>query len=713
MNPVPALASAPVPQRTVIPLFTSILKRDGTRAPFEPDRIVRAIEQAGAATGEIGHDEAERLARRVLVIAASTMHGEPTVERIQDLVEEVLISSPHRKSARAYILYREQHRVLRELHGASRAALIDTYLDRADWEISENANMAFSLQGLNNHISSDVTRKYWLERLYPHPVRQAHDSGDLHIHDLNLLAVYCVGWDLADLLRQGFRGASGKAESKPARHFRTALGQMANFFYTLQGEAAGAQAFSSVDTLLAPFIAYDELDYHDVKQAVQEWVFNLNVATRVGFQTPFTNITLDLDVPSQLRDELVVVGGEVQNDTYGAFQTQMDMFNRALLEVMIEGDAKGRVFTFPIPTYNITRNFDYDDPRLEPLWEVTARYGIPYFANYVNSEMSPDDARSMCCRLRLDTRSLRHRGGGLFGAHPLTGSIGVVTLNLPRLGHLAADADDFFVQLDALMDIARDSLVVKRKVLERFTEARLYPYARHYLASIKERFGAYWHNHFSTVGLVGLEEAAQNLLGEGLVGSRGRSFGLAVLDHMRDRLLQYQEETGTPFNLEATPAEGASYRLALLDRECHPEMSVVHEAGDPPEVYASSSQPPAEALSDPFALLDHQDEFQAKYTGGTVLHFWLGESIDDPEVVKRFVRTVCEGYHLPYFTLTPTFSICPDHGYLRGECSACPECGEATEVYSRVVGYLRPVQQWNDGKKREFRRRALVGDQIR
>jgi hypothetical protein len=395
--------------------------------------------------------------------------------------------------------------------------------------------MAFSLQGLNNHIASDVTRKYWLERLYSPRVREAHESGDFHIHDLNMLAVYCVGWDLADLLRQGFRGAEGKAESKPARHFRTALGQVANFFYTLQGEAAGAQAFSSVDTLLAPFIARDRLSYEEVKQAVQEWVFNLNVATRVGFQTPFTNITLDLNVPARLRHEAAVIGGELQDAVYGAFQGEMDLFNRAFLDVMIEGDAKGRVFTFPIPTYNIAKDFDYDDPRLEPLWAATARYGIPYFADFVNSEMSPDDARSMCCRLRLDTRALQHRGGGLFGANPLTGSIGVVTLNLPRLGHLATDERDFMRRLVELMDTARDSLALKRKVLERFTEAGLYPYARHYLHGIQERHGAYWHNHFSTIGLVGLEEAARNLLGEGLQASTGRTFGLSVLDAIRAR----------------------------------------------------------------------------------------------------------------------------------------------------------------------------------
>jgi ribonucleoside-triphosphate reductase len=685
-------------------LFDSVVKRDGTRAAFDPERIVRAVAAAGEATGEYERDEARRLTLRVLTIAASSGEDELTVERIQDLVEDVLMASPYRRSARAYVVYREQHRILRD--SPPTADLIDDYLGRAHWKVSENANMAFSLQGLNNHIASEITRRYWLERLYAPAIQRAHDSGDFHLHDLNLLAVYCVGWDLADLLTQGFRGAGGKVESRPARHFRTALLQMANFFYTLQGEAAGAQAFSSVDTLLAPFIAADGLTYSEVKQAIQEWVFNLNVATRVGFQTPFTNITLDFNVPARLRDAPIVIGGEIGNATYGDFQAEMDMFNRAFLEVMVEGDAKGRVFTFPIPTYNIDADFDYEDPRLHPLWEATARYGIPYFANYTNSDLSPEDARSMCCRLRLDTRELRHRGGGLFGANPLTGSIGVVTINMPRLGHLAQDRADFLNRLDALLDLAKESLITKRKILERYTDDNLYPYSRYYLRDIKKRHGSYWHNHFSTIGLVGLDEAARNLLGEGVLGEEGRAFGLEVLEHMRGRLAEYQDQTGTPFNLEATPAEGASYRLALLDRQQFPAMRVLQEA-TAEAVYSNSSQPPFESVRDPFALLDNQDEFQTKYTGGTVLHFWLGERLEDRESVKRFVQAVCENYRLPYFTVTPTFSICPDHGYLAGRRSRCPECGSEAEIYSRVVGYLRPLEQWHAGKREEFSRRAV------
>jgi ribonucleoside-triphosphate reductase len=703
-----------ISERTIVPgaalpaVFASIVKRDGACEPFDAARIERAILAAGRAAREFAEHEAHALCRRVLAIAAATTEADPTVEGIQDVVEEVLIASPYRRSARAYILYREQHRVLRELQSAGQLALVDSYLDKSDWQVAENANMAFSLQGLNNHISSEVTRKYWLERLYSPEVRAAHESGDLHIHDLNLLAVYCVGWDLADLLREGFRGAGGKVESGPAKHLRTALGQAANFFYTLQGEAAGAQAFSSVDTLLAPFIAYDGLGYTDVKQAIQEWIFNLNVATRVGFQTPFTNITLDLNVPERMKAEGVVIGGQIQSRTYGEFQREMDMFNRAFLEVMSEGDAKGRVFTFPIPTYNITADFDYDDPRLDPLWKATARYGLPYFANFVNSELSPDDARSMCCRLRLDTRELRHRGGGLFGANPLTGSIGVVTLNLPRLGRLASGREDFLARMDRLLEVSRDCLVAKRKLLERFTDGGLYPYARFYLRAIKERFGNYWNNHFSTIGIVGLDEATQNLLGEGSLGPQGRQFGLDVLDHLRMRLVEFQDAVGTPFNLEATPAEGASYRLAMADHKMFPDLA----AAGPATAYSDSSQPQVNAVQDPFDLLEHQDDFQTKYTGGTVLHFWLGQRVEDPETVKAFVRTVCGRYHLPYFTLTPTFSICPEHGYLTGSCEKCPTCGGSTEVYSRVVGYLRPVAQWNQGKKDEFARRAVYDGKL-
>ena len=455
-----------------------------------------------------------------------------------------------------------------------------------------------------------------------------HSEGDIHLHDLGLLGAYCVGWDLQDLLLNGFTGVVGKAESKPAKHFRTALGQVVNFFYTLQGESAGAQAFSNFDTLLAPFIHYDGLTYDEVKQALQEFLFNLNVPTRVGFQTPFTNLTLDLNVPSYYKDQPVIIGGKLMDKTYKEFQNEMDLLNRAFCEVMLAGDAKGRVFTFPIPTYNITKDFDWDNPKLTPLWEMTAKYGIPYFANFINSDMNPEDARSMCCRLRIDNRELRKRGGGLFGSAPLTGSIGVVTINLPRLGYLSKDEEEFFKNLLDRMETARESLEIKRKVIERFTAANLYPYMSFYLRTVKERFGKYWTNHFSTIGLVGLNEAAINLFGEDIGTEKGRAFAEKVLTFMRETLVRFQEETGNNYNLEATPAEGTSYRLARLDKEHYPEIicadEPMYKQGHPP-FYTNSSQLPVNYTDDVFEMLDLQSSIQAKYTGGTVQHIFVSK----------------------------------------------------------------------------------------
>ncbi|HEY0307820.1 MAG TPA: ribonucleoside triphosphate reductase [Acidobacteriaceae bacterium] len=685
--------------------FTEIRKRDGSIAKFEASKIAAAVRKAGEATGEFGEEFAAPLTRRVVALSLSLSQGEVlSVEAIQDAVEEVLLNSPFKKTARAYILYREQHKRIRELVDHSNVGLVARYLDRLDWKVQENSNMAFSLQGMNNYIASQVSETYWLNEIYSPEVREAHSSGDLHLHDLGLLAVYCVGWDLQDLLLSGFRGAPGKAESRPARHFRTALGQIVNFFYTLQGEAAGAQAFSNFDTLLAPFIRRDSLTYAEVKQALQEFVFNLNVATRVGFQTPFTNLTLDLQPPSALADQPVIVAGERQTETYREFQHEMDMLNRAFLDVLVEGDARGRVFTFPIPTYNITADFYWDSPVLDRLWEVTAKYGVPYFANYVNSDLSPDDSRSMCCRLRLDTRTLQKRGGGLFGASPLTGSIGVVTLNMPRIGHLSQNKTEFFARLDQLMDVARTSLETKRKVLEGFTDKNLYPYTKYYLRGIKARFDRYWINHFSTIGLVGMNEACKSLLGVDIGTTEGARFAEEVLDHMRARLSQYQEESGNFYNLEATPAEGTSYRLAKLDQEKFPASFSPSEQRSPDAkpFYTNSTQLPVDYTSDLFAVLNLQDSLQSRYTGGTVQHLFLGEAVPDPQAVKSLVRKVCANYRLPYFTVTPTFSICPEHGYLLGEQTSCPECGSHTEIYSRVVGYLRPVSQWNEGKQAEF-----------
>ena len=690
-------------------MIEQIKKRDGRIVEFDSSKITAAIAKAGQATGEFGERDAKKLTLKVLTLAHELRLGtSPEVEEIQDIVERVLLDSPYYKTAKAYIIYREQHAQIRRIATEAQVDLVDHYIRKLDWKIKENSNMCYSLQGLNNYISSDVTSEYWLNKIYPPEIRQAHAEGDLHIHDLSLLSVYCVGWDLTDLLRHGFKGVEGKVESAPPRHLRSALGQIVNFFYTLQGEAAGAQALSNFDTLLAPFIRYDNLSYGKVKQALQEFVFNINIPTRVGFQTPFTNITMDLCVPGTLADHPVIIGGQEKNATYGEFQTEMDLFNRAFAEVMIEGDAKGRVFTFPIPTYNITKDFDWDNPNLETVWQMTGKYGIPYFSNFVNSDMSPEDARSMCCRLRLDNRELLKRGGGLFGANPLTGSIGVVTINLPRIGYLAEDEADFFERLQRRVNLAIESLAIKRKVLEQFTDKNLYPYSKFYLRDIKNRSGVYWKNHFSTIGIVGMSEACLNFLGTDITTAQGQSFSVQVMDMLRSMIAEIQDRTGDIFNLEATPAEGTSYRLAMIDKKRYPEMLCANEEdfvkGAVP-YYTNSTQLPVNHTDDIFETLMLQDNLQTKYTGGTVLHLFLGEQVTDIETVKSLIRKVSGNYRLPYFTLTPTFSVCPSHGYLNGEQSRCSHCDRETEVYSRVVGYLRPVKQWNDGKQAEYCRR--------
>ncbi len=684
--------------------FSAIRKRDGRVVDFDAAKITAALLKAGKATGEFEEREARRLTMQVLSLARAVHLPEtPDVESVQDVVEQVLLDSSFRATAKAYILYREQRAQLRRIKTKANVDLMEGYLNKMDWRVRENSNMGFSLQGLNNYIASDITSEYWLNRIYTPAIRDAHTNGDFHIHDLNLLSVYCVGWDIADLLRQGFKGIAGNVESAPPKHLRTALGQLVNFFYTLQGEAAGAQAVSSFDTYLAPFIRYDKLSFKEVKQALQEFVFNINIPTRVGFQTPFTNITLDMDVPEMLRNMPVVIGGQDQREVYGDFQPEMDMLNQAFAEVMMEGDNKGRVFTFPIPTYNITKNFDWGSKRFEAVWKMAGRYGIPYFSNFVNSDMSPDDARSMCCRLRLDNRELRKRGGGLFGANPLTGSIGVVTINLPRLGHQAENEQDFFIRLDRLMELAKESLNIKRKELERFTDGGLYPYTTFYLRDVKARTKTYWANHFSTIGLVGMNEACMNLLDQDIASEEGQAFALRVLTHMREKLEAFQEETGQFFNLEATPAEGTSYRLALLDKQEFPDMVFANgKANGIAPYYTNSTHLPVNFSTDIFDVLDLQDNLQGSYTGGTVLHGFLGEEVSDTETVRNLVKTITSQYKLPYFTLTPTFSICAEHGYLKGEQSKCPVCNALTEVYSRVVGYLRPVGRWNDGKQAEY-----------
>jgi ribonucleoside-triphosphate reductase len=1014
-------------------VFESIEKRDKRIVEFDSSKITSAIAKAGTVTGEFSEREAKKLTLRVLTLAHELRLGPvPKVEEIQDIVERVLLDSPFYKTAKAYILYREQHAQIRKITTRANVDLVNHYIEKLDWKIRENSNMSYSLQGLNNYISSEVTSEYWLSSIYPPEVRAAHAEGDIHIHDLNLLSVYCVGWDLMDLLRQGFKGVEGKVESSPPMHLRSALGQIVNFFYTLQGEAAGAQAISNFDTLLAPFVRADRLEYKDVKQALQEFIFNINIPTRVGFQclsedtdiltpngwlgyadiepgqviktfninsgaiedqpvksmfsrpysgemyhlsnriqdqlispghrvvrkkfnteqdfvleevervaalkspviipvtgknprpdkeisddeirllawiiaegskesytrhrhchritiyqskikspenyqeivailnrlglsytnrdsvpalgtsstmirmnaessqrildnlfntretvkfipvvlknmsrrqarlfletylkadghegskitttnieilnglqhiavdaefgftvgtrkptigrktihilrlidhqdtyiqrirkvdysgviwcpttdnqtviarrngkvfitgnTPFTNITLDLTVPATLRDHPVVVGGRERAETYADFQPEMDAINRAFAEVMMAGDAKGRVFTFPIPTYNITTDFKWDNPALEPLWKMTGKYGIPYFSNFVNSDMSPEDARSMCCRLRLDNRELLKRGGGLFGANPLTGSVGVVTINLPRIGYLSNDEETFFARLGRMVRLASDSLSIKRKVLEQFTDKNLYPYSKFYLREIKKSSGLYWKNHFSTVGIIGMNEACLNFLDRDLGTEEGQQFALRVMDFLRETMAGLQEETGALFNLEATPGEGTSYRLAMLDRSKFPAIRSANDAdvrsrGAAP-YYTNSSQLPVGYTEDLFETLRLQDALQSKYTGGTVLHIFLGEQVKDTAAIRALVRKIASRYRLPYFTLTPTFSVCPTHGYLDGEQPCCARCSDTTEVYSRVVGYLRPVAQWNPGKQAEFKDRS-------
>ena len=664
----------------------SVLKRDGEIVPFNIKKISNAIQKAFESTGESKNSKlCQELAGKVeSKLDEMFPKGTATVEQIQDIVEETLMGNGYHRTAKAYIVYRKQHDDLRSFASLiSNFEIIDKYLDESDWRVKENSNMTYSLQGLNFHISSSIISSYWLNKLYPEEVGKPHLNGDYHIHDLGVLGPYCVGWDLKDLLSKGFCGVSGKIQSKPPKHFRAALGQIVNFFYTMQGEAAGAQAFSNFDTLLAPFIAYDNLSYKEVVQAMQEFLFNINVPTRVGFQTPFTNVTLDLTVPEYMKDEKAIIGGEEQDKTYKEFKKEMELFNKAFAELMLKGDAKGRPFSFPIPTYNISKDFDWDSPLLERVWEMTAKYGIPYFANYINSDMKPEDARSMCCRLRLDNRELRKRGGGLFGANPLTGSIGVVTINLPRIGYMSKTEEGFLSKLGELMDTAKKSLEIKRKVLENFTETGLYPYSRFYLSENKKAQGSYWKNHFSTIGLVGMNEASINLLGDSIGDKRGHEFAVRVLEFMREKIAGYQEETGNLYNLEATPAEGTSYRLARADKAKFPDIIVANndewKNRNAEPFYTNSSQLPVNYTDDLFELLDKQDKIQTLYTGGTVVHLFLGERLPDVESTKRLVRKIAQKYSLPYYTITPTFSICPIHGYIKGEHEYCPYCDEIEE----------------------------------
>lgn len=692
-------------------ILKKVVKRNGVLEDFQIEKIEHAILKAMRAVGSTNSTKAKELSIKVEDKLLEQQIEIPTVEQVQDIVEEVLFEQKNFKLTKAYLLYRSQREQLRntkKLFGS--IDVIDNYLEMNDWRIKESANSAYSLQGLNQHISTSITSQYWLTKLYPEKISEAHKKGYLHIHDLGYLSVYCVGWDLRDLLLSGFKGVLGKTESKPAKHFRTALGQIVNFFYTLQGEAAGAQAFSNFDTLLAPYIRKDNLTYKQVKQALQEFLFNINIPTRVGFQTPFTNITMDLVVPEFMKDEAVIWGGELLNESYRDYQKEMNLLNKAFAEVMLEGDAKGSLFSFPIPTYNITPDFDWENPEYEGIWEMTAKYGIPYFSNFVNSDMNPEDVRSMCCRLRIDNRELNKRGGGLFASNPLTGSIGVVTINLAKLGYEASSEEDLFQRLKELMILAKDSLELKRKTIENYTEKGLYPYSTFYLRNIKKRYGHYWQNHFSTIGINGMNELCLNYLGVSIATEKGKSLALRIMDFMRNVLHDFQEETGNIYNLEASPAESAAYRFARIDTMQYSDIVVANQQdyknGAAP-YYTNSSHLPVNFTDDIFEVLSLQDELQTKYTGGTVLHLFTGEKNMPAIAAKNLIRKITDSFQLPYITISPTFSVCPEHGYITGEHFKCPKCHSECEVYSRIVGYMRPLSQWNDGKQSEFNDRKL------
>jgi len=647
----------------------SLRKRDGRLVAFERDKIARAIEAAGSATGEFDIATAQVLAEG---IQARLRRRVVDVELVQDTVERVLMEAGHYATARAYIVYREQHGRLRR----DRKAIVDVassmneYLSREDWRVRANANQGYSLGGLILNVSGKVTANYWLDEVYSPEIGTAHREGDLHIHDLDMLAGYCAGWSLRSLLNEGFNGIPGRVEAGPPKHLSSALGQMVNFLGTLQNEWAGAQAFSSFDTYLAPFVRKDDLSYGEIRQAIQEFIYNLNVPSRWGTQTPFTNLTFDWVCPEDLREQIPYIGGEEMPFAYGELQAEMELINRAYIEVMQAGDGLGRVFTFPIPTYNVTHDFPWDSENADRLFEMTARYGLPYFQNFLNSDMQPNQVRSMCCRLQLDVRELLKRGGGLFGSAEQTGSLGVVTINCARLGYLhQGDRRGLYEHLDALLEMAKESLEVKRKVIQHHMDAGLYPYTKRYLGTLR--------NHFSTIGVNGLHEMVRNFTedAEGLHTPAGRALAIELLDHVRAVLVRFQEETGHLYNLEATPAEGTTYRFAKEDRKRFPDILQAGTAEAP--YYTNSSQLPVGFTDDPFEALALQDELQTKYTGGTVLHLYMAEQISSAQACKNLVRKALGRFRLPYLTVTPTFSICPVHGYLAGEHEFCPKCDEA------------------------------------
>lgn len=687
-----------------------VVKRDGKIADFDLDKIRNAVKKAfDGCNKPYADDVIDLIALRVTSNFAPKVHDHLIgVEDIQDSVERVLSDAGYADVAKAYILYRRQHENLRNIQNTTLdyKKLVDNYLKALDWRVKENSTVTYSVGGLILSNSGAITANYWLSEVYDDEIANAHRSGDIHIHDLSMLTGYCAGWSLKQLIQEGLGGVEGKITSAPAKHLSTLCNQMVNFLGIMQNEWAGAQAFSSFDTYLAPFVKVDHLSYKEVKQDIQSFIYGVNTPSRWGTQAPFTNITLDWTVPEDLADQPAIVGGKPMDFCYKDCKKEMDMVNKAFIETMIEGDANGRGFQYPIPTYSITKDFDWSDTENNRLlFEMTAKYGTPYFSNYINSDMKPSDVRSMCCRLRLDLRELRKKSGGYFGSGESTGSIGVVTVNLPRIAYLAKDENDFYARLDHIMDLSARSLDTKRKVITKLLDAGLYPYTKRYLGT--------FNNHFSTIGLVGMNEAGLNAkwLRKDLTHPETKTFAIDVLNHMRDRLPDYQEQYGALFNLEATPAESTAYRLARHDKEKYPDIMTANDAGTP--YYTNSTHLPVGCTDDIFAALDIEDDMQVLYTSGTVFHAFLGERLSDWHSAAVLVRKIAQNYRLPYYTISPTYSVCAQHGYISGEVWKCPVCGKPTEVYSRITGYYRPVKNWNAGKAQEFKdRKTYVVDGI-
>ncbi len=681
----------------------SVVKRDGEVVDFNLAKISDAISKAFTATQKNYNDEIiSLLSLRVTSDFQEKIKGETiSVEDIQDSVEQVLTQTGYTDVAKAYILYRKNREKIRNMKSTflDYKEIVNSYVDELDWRVKENSTVTYSVGGLILHNSGSVTANYWLSEIYDEEIANAHRNADIHIHDLSMLTGYCAGWSLKQLIKEGLGGITGKITSSPAGHLSTLCNQMVNFLGIMQNEWAGAQAFSSFDTYLAPFVKVDNLTYKEVKQCIQSFIYGVNTPSRWGTQAPFSNITLDWTVPNDLANMPCIVGGKEMDFCYKVCKKEMDMVNKAFIETMIEGDANGRGFQYPIPTYSITRDFDWSDTENNRLlFEMTAKYGTPYFSNYINSDMEPSDVRSMCCRLRLDLRELRKKTGGFFGSGESTGSVGVVTINMPRIAYLAENEEDFFKRLDRMMDIAARSLKVKRTIISRLLDEGLYPYTKRYLGT--------FNNHFSTIGLIGMNEVGLNAkwIGKDLTNKETQEFTKKVLNHMRERLSDYQELYGDLYNLEATPAESTTYRLAKHDKKHYPDIITAGKPGDTP-YYTNSSHLPVDYTADIFEALDIQDELQTLYTSGTVFHAFLGEKLPDWQAAAKLVRTIAENYKLPYYTMSPVYSICKTHGYIAGEEYTCPHCGERTEVYSRITGYYRPVQNWNAGKSQEYKNR--------